>query len=341
MITTAFQVQLETATQWDSWSIELESNMNFIIRAKWIALSYVIREDDDPNLADQETWEYKAMLAEPHKGNAYLQDKLTVNNVIIHNIADGSDAFTYVKLCLKKDEGILGIQSLRGRYENAAMHEQYINEAESTLETLTYRNERALKFEKFVDKFAKAVDELDQINRGLHNADVVDIIWKKVTNPELNQYVVALKVQFQREPQNYQEVLQYIASKTPTFPINIFRKASEVGRIFDENSGFDECPNSGAYGADGKLYIGKYPYQKWKDNLVRPHWKEICSALEQQGIVKDNGRYHVKKKKHSDLESKISQLIKKKARMEASISSIVTDGIATGVSTLSCAGDSF
>ena len=136
---------------------------------------------------------------------------------------------------------------------------------------MTYRNERALKFEKFVAKFVKAVDELDKRNRGMHNADVVDMIWNKVTNLELNQYVFPLKVQFQSEPRNYQESLQDISSQVPTLPISTLRKSSEVGRIVDNNSGFDECPNSGAYGADGKLYIGKYPYQKWKDDLVRPH----------------------------------------------------------------------
>ena len=62
------------------------------------------------------------------------------------------------------------------------MHEQYINKAKRTLDTLTYRNERALKLEKFVAKFVKAVDELDKRNRGLNNADVVDMIWEKVTN---------------------------------------------------------------------------------------------------------------------------------------------------------------
>ena len=190
-------------------------------------------------------------------------------------------------------------------------------------------------------KFFKAVDELDQINRGLHDEDVVDMIWKKVTNPELKQYVVALKVQFQREPRNYQEVLQDIASQIPTLHINTFRKSSEVSRIVDDNSGFDECPNSVAYGADGKIYIGNYPYQKWKDELVRPHWNKIHSARDQQGIGKYNGRYHGKKKEHSDLESKISQLIKKKAPMKASIVSIVTDGTATEVSTLIRAGYSF
>ena len=104
------------------------------------------------------------MLAAPHKVNAYLQDKLTLHNIILHNIADGSDAFTYVKPCLKKDNGRLDIQALKGRYINATMHDQYINEAKRTLEILTYRNERALKFEKFVAKFVKAVDELDKRN---------------------------------------------------------------------------------------------------------------------------------------------------------------------------------
>ena len=119
-----------------------------------------------------------------------------MHNIIIRNIADGLDAFTYVKPYLKKDDGILDIQALRGRYENTSMYEQYINKVKRIWETLTYRNERALKFENFVTKFIKAVDELDKINRRLHNSDVVDKIWKKVTNPELNQYVVALKVQF-------------------------------------------------------------------------------------------------------------------------------------------------
>ena len=75
-------------------------------------------------------------------------------------------------------------------------------------------------------KLVKAVDELDKRNRGLKNVDVVDILWQKVTNLELIQYAVSLKVQFQREPRNCQEFLQDIASQISTLPINTFRKAS-------------------------------------------------------------------------------------------------------------------
>ena len=61
------------------------------------------------------------MLAAPHEGNAYLQDKLMVNNIVLRNIVDVSDAFTYIKPYLNKDDRRLDIQAPRGRYENAAM----------------------------------------------------------------------------------------------------------------------------------------------------------------------------------------------------------------------------
>ena len=84
------------------------------------------------------------------------------------------------------------------------MYEQYVDKTKSTLEIVAYRNEQAMKFEKFVSKFTNAADELEKRNQWLHNSDVIDIIWKKMMNPELSQYVTALKVQFQRRPQYYQ-----------------------------------------------------------------------------------------------------------------------------------------
>ena len=60
-----------------------------------------------------------------------------------------------------------------------------------------------MMFEKFVSKLVKAVDELEKRGRVMHNADIVEIIWKRVSNAELSQYLTALKVQFQNQPQNY------------------------------------------------------------------------------------------------------------------------------------------
>ena len=67
-----------------------------------------------------------ATLAAHHDGSAYDQDKLTVNNIIIKNIADGSDAYTDVNPHIKIDDGRRDIKSIRGRYKNAAMQDLYV-----------------------------------------------------------------------------------------------------------------------------------------------------------------------------------------------------------------------
>ena len=83
-------------------------------------------------------------------------------------------------------------------------------------------------FKKFFSKLVKAVDELEKRGRGMHNADIFDIIWKKVINAELRQYLTALKVQFQHQHQNYREVLQDIVIQVPSIGVDTLQKAFEL-----------------------------------------------------------------------------------------------------------------
>ena len=80
------------------------------------------------------------MLAVPLTGRLYKQYNLIVHNIILRNIAGSSDAFTYVKPYIKKDDGRTNIKVLRSSYENVAMQEQYVSEANRTIETTQYRN---------------------------------------------------------------------------------------------------------------------------------------------------------------------------------------------------------
>ena len=214
-------------------------------------------------------------MAVPLSGRLYKQYNLTVNNIILCNISDESDAFTYVKPYIKKDDGRADIKALRSRYENVAMQEQYVSEAKRTIETTQYRNERAMTFEKFVSKLVKAVNELEKQCRGMHDADIFEIIWKRVSNAELSQYPTALKVQFQHQPHNYREVLQDIASQVPSIGVDTFRKASEVSVQGTESGG---APDQGVYDSNGLLFHGTYPEKKWFSDSVKPHWEDIRRA---------------------------------------------------------------
>ena len=219
-ITTSFQVQLEADGKWDCWVVDLESNLKMIVKAQGIPLSYVIRENDVPYQTERDTWEEKAVLSVPLTGRLYKQDNLTVQNIILRNIADASDAFTYAKPYIKKDDVRADIKALRSRYENVAMQDQYVSEANRTIDIIQYRNEREMTFEKFVSKLVKAFEELEKRGRGMHNAEIVDIIWQRVRNAELSQYLTSLKVQFQHQPRNYRELLQYIASQVPSLGVD-------------------------------------------------------------------------------------------------------------------------
>ena len=57
-------------------------------------------------------------------GILYKQDNLTVHKIILPNIADASDSFTYVKSYINKVDGRTDIKALRSRYENVAIQEQ-------------------------------------------------------------------------------------------------------------------------------------------------------------------------------------------------------------------------
>ena len=159
LITTRSQVQIKASGQWDCWVLDLEINLKMISGVQGIPLSYVIRENNASDKTEH-TWEEKAVLEAPLTGRLYKQYNFIVHNSILRNIADASDEFTYVKLYIKKDDDRNDIKSLCSRYENVAMQEHYVSEANCTIETIQYRKERAKKFEKFVSKLIKSVDEL-------------------------------------------------------------------------------------------------------------------------------------------------------------------------------------
>ena len=85
----------------------------------------------DPS--DPNNWEERARLAAHCTGNTYRLDALAVHGVILRNIASSSDAYTYVRTNIRRDDGRVDITALRARYENAAMQDMNINEVKKTL----------------------------------------------------------------------------------------------------------------------------------------------------------------------------------------------------------------
>ena len=101
--------------------MDMESNLKIIIWANRIALLYVIWDNDAPDLITQPNLEVKENLGASHDGTSYVQDRLMVHNIVLRNIADGSDAFTYVKVHIYKYYVRVDVKALRDRCEHASM----------------------------------------------------------------------------------------------------------------------------------------------------------------------------------------------------------------------------
>ena len=79
-----------------------------------------------------------------------------------------------------------------------------------------------MKFEVFNSKFQNSVKILDSYGCTMHNKDVVDLLWTKLKNLELEMCVASIKVNYRRNRQKYTKILHEIAAhitngKTPPF----------------------------------------------------------------------------------------------------------------------------
>jgi len=143
-------------------------------------------------------------------GPAFKIDARTVHQIILRNVHEDSDAYVYLKPLLRRQDGSLDIQALRGRYQSEASVQAIINNAKSVLCNLRYKNERSFSFERFSAKLQKAHDDLEEAGRQVHNGDIVDALWQSI---ELQAYLASLKVDYQRRNRDYKLILQDIAAE--------------------------------------------------------------------------------------------------------------------------------
>ena len=289
LVNQEFASKLKNSAQWERWKVELYSTLGSIIGAKGVPLTYVIREADAAAIdIDGATWDKKFMDAIELSGPEYTIDRQIVHAIILRNVAEDSDAYTYIKPNICREKGRLNMISLKGRYENQATNQERINEANRILDTLVYKNERALTFELFSSKIQGAVDALVDCNREPHDGDIVDKLWKKIQNPELSSFVEALKVQYSQQPRTFDKILQDIATQIPNLRKDTFKRNVSELKVGIEHTREGTCPTHGVFTAEGKLFVGNYPASRWLDDDVKEHHAQIIDIRK---------RYHDRKKK--------------------------------------------
>ena len=145
---------------------------------------------------------------------------------------------------------------------------------------LCYKNERSFSFEKFSAKLQKAYDELESNGRKVDNGDIVDDLWARIQNPDVQMYISSLKVDYQRAPRPYQAILQDIAAEIAAKSSVSFSTTRNVSAAYTRQG---PPPSRGAHTSDGMLFIGNYTPEMWRSEEVRPYHQEIRQARSSDG----------------------------------------------------------
>ena len=124
-----FNTKLKTQSQWDKFIEELESTLGMIIGVKGVLLTYVIRETEDAEFDDDLDYDNAIINAVELMGEDYKIDARTVHQLILRNVHEDSDAYTYIKPLLRRPDGCLDILALCDRYHNDATKQAIINSA--------------------------------------------------------------------------------------------------------------------------------------------------------------------------------------------------------------------
>ena len=277
----SFNTKLKSALQWEKWAEELNTNLCQIVGVRGVPLTYVIREGDMPVFDASLPYDEAVINAMTLTGQEFQQDARTVHKIIMKNVHEDSDAYTYIKTLIRHRNGRRDIKALRERYSSDATKQAIINKAKNDLQNLIYKNERSFSFEKFSSKLQKAYDELEDNGRAVNNMDIVDGLWKRIQATDIQLYVASLKVEYQRNPRSYKLILQDIAAEVGNI--------APSGNSFGGNRGIaatytkqGPCPSKGVHTTDGSIYIGTYSKDQWLSDEVKSHHDEIRDARSKQ-----------------------------------------------------------
>ena len=277
----SFNTKLRSQKEWEKWTEELKTTLTQIIGVRGVPLIYVIREAEEPTYDGEKEFDDAVIDAITLDGPDFKQDSRTVHKILLKNIHDESDAYTYVKTLTKFRNGRMDIIALKERYSSEATKQTLINKAKTDLKNLVYKNERNFSFEKFSARLQKSYDELEDLGREVNNGDIVDELWDRIQASDIQMYVASLKVDYQRNQRDYKAILQDIAAEVGKKSPMGFSATRGISATYTRQG---PCPTKGAYKDDGSLFIGKYTKDQWFDDTVKPHHEEIRKARSQ-----DNG----------------------------------------------------
>ena len=186
---------LKSEKQWREWEEKFTNFLNCILGVNGIPLSYVIRENDDPDTeGEHPNFVTKTIACAPLRGEYFLADRLTVFNLLL-SFTTGQPSGDWIKSTIRHCDGRRSMKALRAHFAGEGNASRNKSVADALKASLHYKNERALAFEDFLTKCQKMFNIYDKEGESMAEDAKLRFLYNRVQHPRLEAAVEALKVQ--------------------------------------------------------------------------------------------------------------------------------------------------
>jgi hypothetical protein len=283
---------------WLVWSGSLTNYLSTILGQDGVPLSYIIRENDEPDYDNEDKADYDfeqlSIKCAPLVGVFYKTDAGKVHQ-LIHGFMQGETTKTWIKPKEKRQNGRLDFKALQAHYSGKGNKSVMIKEAEVLRNSFYYKNERAMSFEDFLTNMQAMFIGFEDNDKLLTDAQKIRLLFQKVQSPSLTQVKNALQVSYDLDKAGevtYDFLANSMAAEAASLPDHApNRQASGV----DRHPAPGSVPINGIKGANGDIFTGLYEnFQSLSDD-------------EKQAIFDERKRFNINPKKRCGSHSKKGQ----------------------------------
>lgn len=208
----------DSKSKWEEWNPTFRNYLRQIPGRNGVPLSYVIRENEQPNPMQTGDFLEDYVNNAPLHGEAYLMDRNQVATYLQSFIVDNLDAESKIQTLVDKSDGRIMFMALHENYSGVGLFANDITKAESIIRSLFYSGEKKphMWWEEFKRQLLWAYATVDRHEgRQIYsNEQKLRELVKKIKADFLANQMSAITTELTRIPVNYtfEEALRTIGT---------------------------------------------------------------------------------------------------------------------------------
>ena len=273
----------KSGKEWKEWEEKFTNLLNCIMGVSGVPLSYVIRDDENPDHdGDHPNFINEKIACAPLGGEYYRADSLAVHNLII-SYTTGQPSGDWIKDVIRHSNCRRSMKALRDHFggEGNASRNKAI--ADRLKESLQYKSERAMPFENFLTQIKKMFNIYEKEDEPMAEDAKVSFLFKRVQHSGLQAAIEALKAQqIAGTVVTYTMAANHLSTAVSELP-EYLNKNRTIAALGSENKG--RKGSAILYYEDGSVKTGFIP--GWH-KLSRSDKDIVITERKRQGIKPGN-----------------------------------------------------